>query len=133
MTATSTTANDKADPLKRFRAGETDGEQTEGVSRAMLVLRFHQPHGEPESRERWAFAYGSLQRIELVDPSQFVLVFLSHRVTVTGQSMDVLFERVAQFKVGVLQERDPDAELGRAGGASKEPVINTIEVQEAAS
>jgi hypothetical protein len=93
---------DADDLLKDFRATSTEHERDAGAAPAMLRLNLLKPEGKPKPRERWAFPYPLLKRVELDNPSKLILVFEGVTVTITGPRMDELFDQVAQHKTAVI-------------------------------
>ena len=89
--------------LSEFRADPAEHGKDAGSAPAMLRLKLLKPGGEPNPRERWAFPYPYLKRVELENPSRLLLFFSEATVTVQGPKMDELFEQVAQHKTAVIE------------------------------
>ena len=89
--------------LSEFRADPAEHGRDAGSAPAMLRLKLLKPGGKPKPRERWAFPYPYLKRVELQSPSELLLFFSEATVTVKGPKMDELFEQVAQHKTAIIE------------------------------
>jgi hypothetical protein len=105
------------DVLKNFRADPAEHDIGAGSAPAMLRLKLLKAGGKPHPRERWAFPYTLLKRVELEEPSKLILLFAGATVTIQGPRMDELFEQIAQHKTAVIEvvnqgTRQSDNSLG---------------------
>jgi hypothetical protein len=89
--------------LDDFRVDPTEHGRDAGSAPAMLRVKLLKAGGKPRARERWAFPYTTLRRVELEDPSTLILMFMGATVTVRGPRMDELFELVAQHKIAAIE------------------------------
>ena len=90
-------------PLADFRADPAEHDRDAGSAPAMLRVKLLAPAGKPKARERWAFPYPTLRRVELESGSELLLYFMEATVTVKGPKMGDLFDLVAQHKVAVIE------------------------------
>jgi hypothetical protein len=97
--------SDDADltPLEVFRADPTEHGRDAGSAPAMLRLKLLKPGGKPTPRERWAFPYTLLKRVELENASKLILSYTEATITITGPRMSELFDQVSQHKAAILE------------------------------
>lgn len=89
--------------LDEFRADPAEHDRDAGSAPAMLRIKLLKSGGKPTARERWAFPYTRLKRVELENAATLILCFQGATVTVRGPRMDVLFDQVAQHKVAAIE------------------------------
>lgn len=89
--------------LDEFRADPGELGRDAGSAPAMLRIKLLKPGGTPVARERWAFPYTLLMRVELESSSTLIIMFRDATVTVQGPRMGDLFDQVAQHKVAVIE------------------------------
>lgn len=90
-------------PLADFRADPAEHDRDAGSAPAMLRIKLLAAGGKPKPRERWAFPYTTLRRVELESGSELLLYFMEATVTVKGPKMGELFDLVAQHKIALIE------------------------------
>ena len=92
----------------------------------MLTFQLRKPTGKPVPRDVWAFAYATLTWMTLDGRAELVMSFATHTVTIKGRNLDRLFERLAQFRVAVVEETD---DAGDGESSSDAAVVTGVEVE----
>lgn len=91
------------DLLSDYRATPGEHGRDAGSAPAMLRIKLLKPGGSPVQRERWAFPYTRLQRVELENSSTLIAVFQGATVTIQGPRMEELFDLVSQHKTALIE------------------------------
>lgn len=88
-----------------------------------LFLRFESP------REQIALPYASLVQLTLkLDSTALELAFVTHRVTITGHSLEVLYAAVAEAQVRVVRTL-PTEFTGGEWPPSYQAIVSNIRIE----